>query len=93
MRAFQEVEQPPITKARTAVRRLWFEFDRTLGRKYHLAAILRDPRLTPEDIHRITSVLAEINECLGDLDGQLNEAEDKARKLATESEGDMGIDQ
>ena len=76
-------EPSPLTKARAAARRIWFEFDRTLGRKYYLVATLRDDRrLTPEDHHRIGGILAEINAYLEELDGQLEIAEARVRRLA-----------
>lgn len=75
-------EPSPLTKARGAARRIWFEFDRTLGRKYYLVATLRDDRrVTPEDEHRIKAVLAEIDAHLADLDAQLDVAEAAVEKL------------
>lgn len=81
-----EEEASPLTRARASARRLWHEFHRVLDRKYYLAATLRDNhRLTPEDTHRITSVMAEINEYLGDLDAKLDVAEAGVKKLTAES--------
>ncbi len=75
-------EVSPLSRARSAARRLWDEFNKALDRKYYLLATLRDEvRLTPEDRHRITSVLAEINEYLGDLDAKLDVAEAAVVKL------------
>jgi hypothetical protein len=79
----EEEEQSPLTRARQAARRIWFEFDRTLGRKYDLVGLLRSNRLSPEDEHRVNAVLAEINGYLQDLDGQLDVAEARVRQHET----------
>lgn len=72
----------PLTRARGVARRLWQQFDRALERKYTLVALLRtDRRLTPEDQHRIASILAEVNDYLAELDGQLDIAEAAVRRL------------
>lgn len=78
----EEDDRSPLAKARAHARRLWYDFHKALDRKYYLVATQRhDRRLTPEDHHRITGILAEINAYLVELDGQLEIAEARVTRL------------